>query len=140
MTEPMPPRWHWWLLVAEAGARLAAARMLVAAIPLHRWSGWLGQAGGSPAQPAKADASARMLARAVRRGADRLPLDFKCLPRAVALHTMLRRRKLPSRLVIAAADPQVRGRADDLHAWVELGGEILIGETDQPFHPVVRYG
>ena len=44
------------------------------------------------------------------------------------------------KLVIAALDPRRRGSIEDLHAWVESAGEIMIGEIDQPFHPVVRFG
>ena len=81
-----------------------------------------------------------LLARAVVRGAARLPFETKCLPRAVALHTMLRRRRLPSLLVIGVLDPSQRGTIEDLHAWIESGNEVVIGALNQPFHPLVRFG
>jgi hypothetical protein len=57
----------------------------------------------------------------------------------MALHWMLRRRHRSSQLVIAVLPEQARGGVDDLHAWIETGGEILIGELDQPFRPIARF-
>jgi Transglutaminase-like superfamily len=53
---------------------------------------------------------------------------------------MLRRRARPSQLVIGVLPEQARGEIEDLHAWVEIGGEVLIGALDQPFFPLVRFG
>ncbi len=138
MPETLPARWR--ALVGEGMARLAIARFLVAWVPLRRWSVWLGPVSQAEPDGGGAEGEARMLARAVVRAAALLPFHTKCLPRAIAFHTMLRRRGLPSKLVIAALDPRRRGSIEDLHAWVESAGEIMIGEIDQPFHPVVRFG
>lgn len=140
MVDPAAAPWRWRAHVAEAMARLAVASLLIRLLPLRWWRRWLGGTAPPPADRAgPASAAALFLAQSVKRGAARLPLDTKCLPRAIALHTMLRRRGLPSRLVIAVLDPRRRGTVDDLHAWVESAGEILIGETEAPFHPVVTY-
>ena len=32
------------------------------------------------------------------------------------------------------------GSLEDLHAWVEVEGQVLIGALDQPFHPLIRFG
>lgn len=127
-------------MVAEAMAWLAAARLLVGLVRFGRWRHLLGSivTGPDPAPPP--GPAARQLARAVRRGAERLPFATKCLPRAIALHAMLRRRTLPSRLALTVLEERHRGSIDDLHAWVESGGEILIGELELPFHPLVRFG
>ena len=58
----------------------------------------------------------------------------------MALHAMLRRRKLPSVLVIGVLDPSQRGTIEDLHAWVESGGAVIIGAVAEPFHPLARFG
>ena len=129
---------RWRLLVAEALALLVLARLLVAGPPLGWWRRWLGPVSAV----ARADSPAvgdRQLARAVERATQHLSGGAKCLPRAMALHWMLRRRQRPSQLVIAVLPGQVRGGVDDLHAWIETGGEILIGELDQPFRPIARF-
>lgn len=139
MAEAPPPDWRWRMLVGEAMVRLTLARLLVRLVPLRWWRHWLGQP--APHRPVEgaADPAARQLARAVLRAAARLPFETKCLPRAIALHSMLRRNMIPSRMVIAVLDPRRRGAVEDLHAWVESKGEIVIGELDFPFHPVVTY-
>lgn len=129
---------RWRLLVAEALALLVLARLLVAGPPLGWWRRWLGPL-ASVARTEPPQAVDRQLARAVERATQRLPGGAKCLPRAMALHWMLSRRHRPSQLVIAVLPGQVRGGVDDLHAWIETGGETLIGELDQPFRPIARF-
>ncbi len=73
----------------EAMAALAAARARVAFIPLEHWRGQLGLPGDASDEQL---AESRRIARHVDRAAERLPFDFKCLPRAIALAAMLRRR------------------------------------------------
>ena len=119
--------------------RLAAARLLIAILPFGYWHRWLGQHGATRPVQQGADAQVVLLARAVRRGAVRLPFETKCLPRAIALHTMLRRRREPSQLVLGVLDLGQRGTLDDLHAWVESGGEVVIGALDQTLHPLTRF-
>lgn len=139
MAEAPTPDWRWRLLVGEAMIRLVLARLLVRLVPLRWWRHWLGRPAPHDPIGGAADPAARRLARAVLRGASRLPFETKCLPRAIALHTMLRRNMIPSRMVIAVLDPRRRGAIEDLHAWVESKGEIVIGKLDFPFHPVVTY-
>lgn len=126
--------------MGEAALRLTVAKLLVAMVPLRHWRRLLGPVRGPLAAAVQADPAALMLARAVVRGAERLPFETKCLPRAIALHMMLRRRNLASLLVIGVLDPSQRGTIEDLHAWVESGGIVVIGALDQPFHPLVRFG
>lgn len=130
---------RWRLLVAEAMLLLVVARLLVVALPLGWWRGLLGPVVSTPAR-GTAGAADRRCARSVERAALRLPGESKCLPRAMALHWMLARRGRSAQLVIAVLPGTARGGLDDLHAWVELGGEILIGQLDQPFRPLVRFG
>lgn len=130
---------RWRLLVAEAMLLLLAARLLVAGPRLGWWRHLLGPVAGAP-QRCHASDEDRLLAKAVERASLRLPGHSKCLPRAAALHWMLRLRRRPGQLVIAVLPGTVRGGVDDLHAWVECGDDILIGQLDQPFHPLVRFG
>ena len=127
-------------MVGEAMLWLALARFLVSAVPLRRWRRFLGPLCAPSMMTAKPDPAALVLARAVSRGAARLPFETKCLPRAMALHAMLGRRSMPSVLVIGVLDPSQRGTIEDLHAWVESGGAIIIGALEEPFHPLARFG
>lgn len=81
----------------------------------------------------------RYLANVVMRGARRLRMPIKCLPRAMALHWMLRRRDVRATLLIGVLASQSRGTRDDLHAWVEMGEEILIGDVGNTYSVVARF-
>lgn len=118
--------------------RLVHARLLVVLVPFGRWRSRLGFPVANPTLPGPVPAEARRLARVIERGALRLPLATKCLPRAMALQAMLRRRGIESQLAIAVLPGALRGGIDDLHAWVELGGEILIGASTEPYHVLLR--
>lgn len=130
---------RWRLLVAEALVLLAAARLLVAGVRLGRWRHLLGPV-ATAAQARSASDGDRLLAKAVERASLYLPGQTKCLPQAMALHWMLRRRDRPAQLVIAVLPDAARGGVDDLHAWVACGDEILIGALDQPFQALARFG
>lgn len=111
-------------------ARLIAARVRVALIPLRHWRGRPGLAGTG----GQADLTeARRLARHIERGASRLPFEFKCLPRAMALSRMLARRGIAHRLTLAARPALARTGQDDLHAWIEVDRTIILGELPGPW-------
>jgi hypothetical protein len=134
----LPAGWRARRLTLEAMALLALARLLIAAVRFARWRIWLGDVAGPP-DTVPAERLDHYYARVVERAANRLPFTTKCLPRAIALHWMLHRRGRDAALVIAALSGETRGTRDDLHAWVERGGEILIGETDRPYHRLARF-
>lgn len=122
--------WRLRARTLEALAGVLAARTTIALAPLERWRRSLGFAApDSEADPAEA----RRLARHVERAAGYLPFELKCLPRAMALSRMLRRRKIPHQLIIAARPAAARGGGDDLHAWVEAGDAIILGELPGPW-------
>lgn len=54
------------------------------------------------------------------------PVDAPCLPTALAVHAMLRRRGIASSVCLAVAreDHELTG-----HAWVEVGDGRIIGDT-----------
>lgn len=120
-------------------AHLACARLLVAAMPFERWRNRLGWDGGSPAvaDPVK---TARARAADIEWAAKRMPIPIKCLPRAMALSWMLRRKHIAHAVVFAVRPPGERGSDDDLHAWVELGGEKLIGDLPGPWVETLQLG
>ncbi len=118
-------------------ALLAFARLLVAFVPLRLWRARLG--GEFPAG-AEAMRRATRLAAHVERAAGRLPFATKCLPRAMALSWMLRRRRIPHALVLAVRPPALRCGDDALHAWVEHRGAVILGELPGEWHAVLRAG
>lgn len=114
----------------EAMADLVAVRGVVAIVPLKRWHGHFGLAGSvNPADLAEA----QRLAAHVRRGAGRLPMQAKCLVQALALSRMLRRRGISHSLIIAVRPDAARTGIDDLHAWIELDGTIVLGVLPGPW-------
>lgn len=134
------------LLTAEAMALLPLARMLVAKVQMKHWRGSLGAIDAKTISVGDGDANdadpvfmdALCIARHVERAADRLPFETKCLPRAMALQWMLRRREIATRLVIARS--VTRRDSDEWHAWVERGGEMLIGHCDpSDYLPVLAF-
>lgn len=127
------------LVTLEAMSLLVQARLLVALRPLSSWRRRLGTLVNEPSHGTGANWGSRYFARAVERAAGRLPFETKCLPRAIALHLMLERRGAESQLVMAVLPGAARGKFDDLHAWVEAGGEVLIGASPLPYRAIARF-
>lgn len=117
-------------------AHLCRAQLLVSWVPFSRWRDTLGFASSS--RPPLDQA--RRLAGDVEWAARRLPFPTKCLPRAMALSWMLRRRKLGHMVVIAVRPSELRKAADALHAWVEVGEERIIGDLPGPWIETLRLG
>lgn len=140
--DPVQPQgWRARLLTVEALVLLAAARLLVAGVRFRRWRGLLGHPGQRAllhdVMVCRLD---RYLARVVERASTYLPFETKCLPRAMALHWMLARRARPAELVLAVLAGSGRGGAlDDLHAWVELDEQVLIGASELTYIEVARF-
>ena len=149
-------------MALEAALFLLVARLLVVHVPMRHWRRWLvtaeepAPAGGSPAdshsagdpeRPASAGEHLarapqprlpRRVARIVRRAAHHVPFPAVCLPQAMALQWMLRRRGVASRLFFGARR-KAQDSGLDFHAWLTVGGECVIGggevETYAPLPP-----
>jgi hypothetical protein len=130
-----PEAWRLRLLTLEAVGWLCLARLMVACAPFGSWSGRLGL-NGTAVQDSTA--KARRLALHIERAVFHLPFELLCLPRAMALSWLLRRRAIPHQLVIAARPADQRGGADDLHAWIESEGHIVLGALPGPWLETVR--
>jgi hypothetical protein len=61
-------------------------------------------------------------------GVSRYVPHATCLTQALALHIMLRRSRLQSRIRIGVA--KEKGGCFEAHAWVESQGRVLIGDFD----------
>jgi hypothetical protein len=68
------------------------------------------------------DRDERRLAAGAERVVAKLPGDSRCLMRSLVVLTMLARRGIDSRLVLAARPEPTFGA----HAWIERGGEPLL--------------
>lgn len=133
------PRGEFWrpkFRTLAAMAQLCRSQLLVSWIPFNQWRDTLGCA--APARPPMD--RARQLAADVEWAARRLPVATKCLPRAMALSWMLRRRRIGHTLVIAVRPSEMRQSADAMHAWVEIEGERLIGDLPGPWIETLRLG
>jgi Transglutaminase-like superfamily len=129
----LPDRTRSRLRTGLAGLYLIAARLMVALVPLRFWRTALGCQTGTVDLPV-----AKRLAAHVERAATLLPVETKCLPRAMALSRMLRSRRILHAVVIAARPASDRGGDTDLHAWVECGDVCILGELPGPWCPVLR--
>ncbi len=134
------------LRVAEATLLLLIAQFLVAWVRFGRWRGWLGEIAAMPSSPPVSEgrlAKAWQCAHAIDRACARLegckaPVP-KCLPRAMALQWMLRRRGMAAVVVIGTArNGRQRGRLGDLHAWLLLGDNALPKHDDGLNRPLLR--
>lgn len=122
------------LRTLEAMALLLAARFLVRFVPLRRWNRLLGKSspyapptGEQRSDPAEEE-PVRQCAAAVRRAAFRLPATL-CLPQAIGLHWMLRRRGIANAVIVGIRPSSERGTLHDLHAWVEWRGRTVLGDS-----------
>lgn len=115
--------WRKRALAVEAAVWLALARLFVGRVPMRYWRL---DAAADAGRAGRAARSAPAVGWAVRRVADRLPFETKCLPRALAAHWMLRRRGGASRVVfgVRRAAPE---RRPEYHAWLVMDGETVIG-------------
>jgi len=107
---------------------LLAAWMLSRFVPLRYWRSSLGRRqSGDAVSSDPASLSVRPVIRAINRAADRSPITMVCLPRAMAAQWMLARRGLASRFVIGVASPESAQSPHLLHAWIEVGGRVVMG-------------
>lgn len=142
----------------RAATFIVAARFLVRFVPLRAWRASVGEvvpvttnssdeSGADEVSPAllriveTSDpehlVQAHWLGRCVDRAARYLPGTSRCLPKAVALHWMLRLRKIPAQTVIAFKTEDRSGE-DAYHAWVELDGQMVIGHCDRAvYRPIM---
>ena len=117
----------------EAAIALSIATLFIAALPFRTVVGTASW-GGERRRGAESPANAGAIVQAVDRAARRLPWRLVCIHKGLAVHWMLRRRGLPSRLHygIAGGDNHLTA-----HVWVSLGGEILIGGAEAASHALV---
>jgi hypothetical protein len=134
---PSAETWRRRGRTAQAMSLLLLARGLVAAVPFAHWRGRLGLSGDACVADLR---EAQVLAAHVNRGAARLGLPLKCLPRAMALSWLLQQRGIAHKVVLAARPASYRDGGNGLHAWLEVSGAIVIGEFSGPWIEVHAQG
>ena len=125
-----------WLLL-NALAVITLVRLRLALFPFRP-----GRGSSRPgAAQRKAGPSPQRIAWAIERVSGYLG-SATCLPRALAAHAMLRRHGFASRVSIGVM-PGEPFRSDSglvAHAWVEFGGEILVGGPDiSRYNPLLTW-
>ena len=133
----LPDRRSSRLRTATAMVALCWARLVIAMLPFRWWRNTLGGNCGS----AGADVGrSRTFAAHVDWAAKLLPISTKCLPRAMALSWILRKRHIGHCLVFAVRPPGQRGADDQLHAWIEVAGERILGDLPGSWVETLRLG
>jgi hypothetical protein len=112
---------------AEAVVALTAAEAMLRVLPfatVARIAGVTIEASSDNHGSRTADAGAASVGRAIRAAGARLPWHTTCLVRALGGRLMLRRRRIPSTLILG-----VRREPDALqaHAWLTVSDGIVCG-------------
>lgn len=131
----MLDKWRSRARTGEAIAELLLAQITIRLINLRRWPGRFGLTQDNLPVNCKTSAT---LARHVERGAQRLPFISRCLPQALALSRMLKRRRISHHLVIAVRPASRCSHTRELHAWIEQDGRVVLGDLPGPWLPVLR--
>jgi hypothetical protein len=125
-------------MLFEAIVQLTRASIELRAVPAKRTIGLLGILRGSETLDSAAAeqlGEAELVGRSVTRAANNLPWRPTCLPQALAVTRMLRRRGIGSQVHLGVTSPSVR----KAHAWVTVAGHPVVGRAglDQ-FVPLTR--
>jgi hypothetical protein len=124
------------LLVCEAIAMLALARLIVLTIPFRYMVVWLSHA---PETESCDEALLLRVRRAVTIGARTVPWNAVCLPQAIAAKAMLAWRGCGSSVHLGADfDGYSKLTA---HAWLVAGGTVVVGAAGiSGVAPLARFG
>jgi transglutaminase superfamily protein len=118
----------------EAMLMLVLARFAVQFVPASYIFSW---AHHQPRRISRfTSGEADWVAWAVERIANKSWMNALCLPRALAVHAMLRRRGIASRLCLGVARDEQKLFA---HAWVEIG-HTTVGPTFSHFTRLAQFG
>jgi len=119
------------LAAFEAAALLLVSRILVALVPLRFWRKHFGAIGGQAEGENPDPACARIaqvVRHAIKRAMRNAPLDYICLPQALAARWMLARRGVDSSLSIGVS--QADADQPRFHAWLMSGGQWVTGDCN----------
>lgn len=135
-------------LTLRALPLLVRASYVLRRAPPSRALQWLGVAQDSPAPRARAcDAGelalARRIGRAVQRAARALPWKCDCMPQAMVTCRLLQQARIGH---VATIGGRLAGEGDTVapgtfyaHAWVSVGGEVVVGQATSALHTPLAY-
>jgi len=132
-------------LMLEAAFWLLLSWALVRGLPFRFWSSWLGEQRPADAEPVVEegeDSRVAPICRCIESLNARLGGRLTCLMLAMAAHWMLRRRHIPSSLVLGTLTERMPDQSLSLkaHAWIRHGsGVVLGGETGEAYSPISRF-
>lgn len=124
-----------WLTLGEAGILLFAARLAIKALPTARIVRWVKRPLKQAVPRVEAPVDLEQLRWAVTAFSRNAPIRLVCFPQALAMHAMLRRRRIASEILYGVA------RLDDgkltAHTWLRLGERIWLGGEVSPAFTVL---
>lgn len=136
-------RHRWWSL--EALCLLSLAWLYVRVLPYRWWSKRLGTllSDMTTTTPHPPDSTTLQVCKRLMTINHCLGGRFTCLMMAMAAHWMLGRRRIASRLLLGtrifsktATEPDHTLAA---HAWLTVGGHIVMGHHDDHFTPIACF-
>lgn len=130
-----------WLVAVEALLCLAAARLLVIAVPFRLLSKALAApVRGRTDRQAPDPQTVRRIGWALNAAGSRAPWRCKCLERAIAGKLMLRLRGHGSTLFLGVARPKA-GAPVQAHAWLQCAAMPVVGEegASLPYSVVAKF-
>ncbi|MXO90811.1 lasso peptide biosynthesis B2 protein [Pontixanthobacter aquaemixtae] len=123
---------------AEAVLLLTYTRILVNFVPSKRWRNQIAVSKDASGDAVQLDKSqkqiARLVMRAIKQAGRNVPVEFVCLPQALAARSMLTRRGLPSELFIGTKLAAEEDR--EFHAWLKSGEVVVTGHCDEAEYAV----
>jgi hypothetical protein len=124
-------------LLVQAMVSLVVAGVLLRLVPFERLTNWLclRRAETPPEEDAHAEKLAAQIGWAIDAAANRSPLEFRCLPRALAATLVSRRYHLATTLYLGVT----RAESGELkaHAWARCGSCVITGRSGQERFSVI---
>lgn len=124
--------WPARFLLLEATLVLSGVVVGLRLLRLKRLEKVLGRLMRKPTAPVELDAD--KIVRMVSIASRYVPGTSGCLPRALTAQMLLARRGYDSTVRIGVRKP---GDELDAHAWLEIDGRVLIGESEEVYSPLL---
>ena len=117
----------------EAVLAMGWARILISFVPMRHWQEQVGIGDQKTAVPTDEAALASLgrVTSAIKRVGRNSPVEFVCLPQALAARWMLRRRDIDADLFIGTHRYCKAGEPHKLHAWLKVGERWITGHCNE---------
>ncbi len=126
-------------LIIQAAFLLYGARVGLWLLPFSVLRAWVDRVKMRTLSANSKPHSPSQIAWAVETTSRYLPLTRRCFPKALAVQVLLARSGYSSRIQIGVTRDKTKGFLS--HAWVEIQGQVLIGEGEGAvFAPILSLG